>query len=136
MKRNKIIRIVGETFLTSNIENDEFSYKQALKNIGKNIEDYFDSAWKRKYQNVDIRFADERLTIIIETKDNFDDDLIQSMEQLAAYVKYEQELTQNKIIAILANTNDDRIKVFFGDPITIDIANVKTSERAIKTLRQ
>ncbi len=136
MKRNKIIRIVGETFLTSNIENDEFSYKQALKNIGKNIEDYFDSAWKRKYQNVDIRFADERLTIIIETKDNFDDDLIQSMEQLAAYVKYEQELTQNKIIAILANTNDDRIKVFFGDPITIDIANVKTSERAIKTFEE
>ena len=40
MKRNKIVKIIGETFLTSNIENDEFSYKQALEQIGKNINIY------------------------------------------------------------------------------------------------
>ena len=120
MKRNKIIKIVGEAFLTSNIENDEFSYKQALKQVGKNIANYYDSSWRRNYQNVDIRFSDERLTIIVETKDNYDNDIMQALEQLSAYVKYEQELTNNKIVAILANTNDDRIKVFYGDPITIN----------------
>lgn len=89
MKRNKIIKIVGEAFLTSNIENDEFSYKQALKQVGKNIANYYDSSWRRNYQNVDIRFSDERLTIIVETKDNYDNDIMQALEQLSAYVKYE-----------------------------------------------
>ena len=32
--------------------------------------------------------------------------------QIAAYVEYEKRLTGNKIIAIVANTEDDRITVW------------------------
>ena len=37
MKRINIIDKIGKKYLTSNIENDEFSYQKALKEIGKDI---------------------------------------------------------------------------------------------------
>lgn len=40
MKRSKIQQTIGVEYLTSNIENDEFSYNKALANVGKNINDY------------------------------------------------------------------------------------------------
>ena len=40
VKRNDIINHIGPNYLTTNIENDEFSYQKALKSIGKNIIDY------------------------------------------------------------------------------------------------
>ena len=38
MIRTDIINKMGREYLTSNIENGEFSYKKALSDIGKNIE--------------------------------------------------------------------------------------------------
>ena len=40
MKRIEIIQTIGKEYLTSNIENDEFSYQKALKEVGKNIADF------------------------------------------------------------------------------------------------
>lgn len=137
MKRNDIINHIGPNYLTTNIENDEFSYQKALKSIGKNIIDYQDSTWKRKYKDIDLRFANERLTILIETKDNFDKYSIDDVfEQLNAYIKYEKELTTNKIIAIVANTIDDRILVFYGDNVYASQKDVKLLERKLKKFNE
>lgn len=47
MKRSRIISTIGEKYLTSNIENEEFSYKKALSKIGKNVE----KRWLELYRN-------------------------------------------------------------------------------------
>lgn len=39
----------------------------------------------------------------------------EARRQLAAYVEYERRLTGNKVVAILANTINDRISVWKGD---------------------
>lgn len=137
MKRSEIIKTVGSSFLTSNIENEEFSYQKALKTVGKRIEDYYDPSWKRKYKDLDLRFADDKLSILIETKQNYDnDDLMLVYEQLNAYIKYEKELTSNKIIGIIANTEDDRILVFYGESVWADNTTLKSIERKLKTFAE
>ena len=40
MKRIDIIEKIGKDYLVSNIENEEFSYQKALKEIGKDIAEY------------------------------------------------------------------------------------------------
>lgn len=112
MIRHDIIATIGSSFLISNIENDEFSYPKAfrLANIpfvgvkGRN---------NKTFEKLDIRFIDNsrKVAVLVETKTNFDRSA-NPEEQLAAYVKYEKQLTGYKIIAILANTEDDRIKVW------------------------
>lgn len=56
-------------------------------------------------QFLDFRFNDGRVSVLVETKQDFMRNLEASKEQLASYVIYEREITGNKIIAILANTN-------------------------------
>ena len=70
MIRTDIITTVGRKYLTSNIENEEFSYGKALKEIGKNYVDYLSDDAKRTYKDLDIRFANDKLSILIETKQN------------------------------------------------------------------
>ena len=48
MKRIDIIEKIGKDYLTSNIENEEFSYQKALKEIGKDIAEYQKENYKRK----------------------------------------------------------------------------------------
>lgn len=120
--RNEIIEIIGKGYLTENIESGEFSYQKALneKFSGKfediKIKNSFNN---RYYKNLDLRFADNqaKVSVLVETKQNFDKDLDKALEQLNAYVQYEAELTGNSIIAILANTTDNRIKVYKGNTI-------------------
>lgn len=50
--------------------------------------------------------------MLIETKTDFDKKTSEVEEQLAAYVEYEKQLTGNKIVAMVANTSDDRILVW------------------------
>ena len=69
MKRTDIISAVGRDYLKNNIENDEFSYPQAFK------ENHITFPRKRvsdetTHSNVDIRFADDKLTVLVETKPN------------------------------------------------------------------
>ena len=101
MERLDIIQTVGREFLKSNIENGEFSYQQVI-----------DRSLSGHYR-LDIRFVDEtnKVAVLIETKRRFN--LTSDVEQLFAYVALEQEINPNyNIIAILANTANDNIKVW------------------------
>ena len=49
---------------------------------------------------------------MVETKQNFDKEYDKALKQLDAYMSYERALTGYAIIGILANTNDDRIRVW------------------------
>ena len=100
MERIKMIQTVGLDFLTSNIENGEFSYAQVLN---RSLSGHY---------KLDIRFFDEaeKLAVLIETKAKFKDS---DEAQLFDYVTLEKENAQAKnIIAILANTSNDKIKVW------------------------
>lgn len=110
MIRNEIINIIGRSYLTTNIENDEFSYQKAFGKVHKD----FASAKIDSYKDVDIRFEDKksRVVILVETKQDFSRNFKKAKEQLSAYMFYEKILTGHKIIGILANTNDNRIRVW------------------------
>lgn len=100
MNRIDMIQTVGREFLISNIENDEFSYQQVL-----------DRSLSGHYK-LDIRFYDEasETAVLIETKRRFTN---ADKGQLFAYVALEQELNpEANIVAILANTENDLIKVW------------------------
>lgn len=106
MKRIDIIERIGKKYLVSNIENDEFSYakdnkKEKLENaLGKKVEHF----------KLDMRFCKDDVVILVETKTKFTQ---KDEKQLKAYVEAEKALYHTqKIIAILANTTDDKIKVW------------------------
>lgn len=114
MRRFEIIEIIGKSYLTSNIENEEFRYPKAFKSIGIPFSPLKNSKGK-SYEKLDIRFVNENISILVETKTDFTKNIDCAKEQLSAYVSYEKELTGNKIIAILANTIDDKIMVWRGE---------------------
>ena len=100
MDRITMIRTVGLDFLTSNIENGELSYAQVLE---RPLSGHF---------KLDIRFYDKesKTAVLIETKQRFKDD---DKAQLFAYVALEQEYNiADNIVAILANTSNDKIQVW------------------------
>lgn len=100
MERIDIINCVGREFLTQNIENGEFSYKQVLDD---EVTGHF---------KLDLRFYDSKnkVAVLIETKKKF---VKKDKEQLFAYVALEQRLSPKaKIIAILANTSNNNIKIW------------------------
>lgn len=110
MNRSDIITTIGRQFLTTNIENDEFSYQKAFTSAHKD----FASVKVGSHKNLDIRFADKqsRVAVLVETKQNFDAAYEKAKQQLDAYMAYERALTGYAVIGILANTNDDRIRVW------------------------
>lgn len=77
---------------------------------------------------MDIRFVKDNVTVLIETKQNF---TVADEEQLSAYVEYEKALTGNKIIAILANTANDNVKVWRG---VISDGDLMPKETALRTM--
>ncbi|RIM36058.1 SAM-dependent DNA methyltransferase, partial [Staphylococcus cohnii] len=86
---------------------------------------------------VDMRFVLDNLTVLVETKQNFDNEKIEDVyEQLSAYVTYEKKLTNNKIVAILANVNDDRIRVWYGDKITISDEFLDVKQTKLKSMKE
>lgn len=100
MDRITMIRTVGLDFLTSNIENGEFSYSQVLE---RPLSGHF---------KLDIRFYDKesKTAVLIETKQRFKEE---DKAQLFAYVALEQEYNiAENIVAILANTSNDKIQVW------------------------
>jgi len=110
--RADIIKTIGRKYLTTNIENGEYSYPKASKESG--VMYVAEETAKSTPQFLDLRFTDGKVSVLVETKQNFMNDLEGSKEQLSAYVRYEKQLTGNKIIAILANTTNDTIKVWRG----------------------
>lgn len=131
MKRIEIIEKIGKEYLTSNIENDEFSYHKALKELGKDIADCQKKHYKRKYKDLDIRFENGGLSVLVETKRSYTES---DFEQLEAYVNYEKELTNNKVVAILANTKNDDFLIWTDDSGVISLDNIDANERAIQNL--
>ena len=117
MKRSEMINTIGNKYIVSNTEQEEFSYPRAFKEAHKSEPEWVKNNKGRTYQKLDIRFVDKekKVAVLVETKENFDKDK-DVEEQLAAYVSYEKKLSNNKIIAILANTSDNRIKVWKGIP--------------------
>lgn len=133
MKRTDIITTVGRKFLASNIENDEFSYQKALKELGKDIKDYLAVGARRQYKDIDMRFVDNKVTVLIETKQKLvKGSSANDMEQLQQYVLYERQLTENKIVAILASTLTDEIRVWIDDTGIIDDEHEDKNERVIR----
>ena len=101
MQRIDMISCVGREYLTHNLENGEFSYQQV-------IEEKITGHYK-----LDLRFYDSKnkVAVLIETKRKFN--VKKDKKQLFDYVSLEQKLSSNiKIVAILANTSNDNIKVW------------------------
>lgn len=107
MTRHDMIERIGNQYLTANIEGGEYSYiqeagsKSALeKAVGHPITHF----------KLDIRFEKGDIVVLVETKQVFKK---ADEAQLAEYVEEERALHKNKkIICMLANTNNDEIKVW------------------------
>ena len=121
MERIKMIQTVGLDFLTSNIENGEFSYAQVL---GRPLSGHY---------KLDIRFfdAENKTAVLIETKTKFKET---DKEQLFDYVALEREYdVANNIVAILANTQNDKIQVW---KICRDYEPEQLSDKKLKTIAE
>ena len=126
MTRINIIATVGKAYLTSNIENDEFSYVADAGSLKK-----LESALGRKpkHYKLDIRFKDGDVVVLVETKTKFEK---KDEDQLMDYVEEERCLhPENKIVAILANTLDDKIKVWKS---TIDNNHLIVEESVLEPI--
>ena len=127
MIRADIISRIGREYLTSNIENDEFSYPKAFSAASLTFVPIRNKSG-RTFEKLDIRFVKDNVTVLIETKQNFTEaDEI----QLSAYVEYEKAFTGNKTVAILANTMNDNIKVWRG---VVSDSDLMPKETAIRTM--
>ena len=126
MIRHDMIERVGAAYVTANIEGGEYSYvqeagsKEALeKALGKSFNHF----------KLDIRFEDDDYVVLIETKQKF---VKNDEKQLAEYLQEERVLHYGKkIIAILANTNDDKVKVWQS---SIDDEHFLEDETALDTM--
>jgi len=128
LNRTEIINTIGAEYLTSNIENEEYSYPKAYKENSLKFVPIKNGT--RQYEKLDIRFIKDNISILVETKVDFEADK-NSESQLAAYVEYEKGLTGNKIIAILANTKDAKIKVWRGAISETNLLDKETMLRSI-----
>lgn len=107
MDRVSIINTIGGKYHTTNIESGEYSYVAAAgsktkltKLLGHEYTHY----------KLDIRFKKDDVVVLVETKQNFTKE---DEPQLEAYLEEERAVHKSqKIICILANTADDKIKVW------------------------
>lgn len=127
MDRITMINTIGNSYCTSNLENGEFSYYKALNEAGVGFEPILDENG-RAFKDLDIRFVKDNVSVLIETKTKFKK---KDEKQLSAYVEYEKRLNSNKIVAILANTGDDKIKVWKQD---INDESVLSYEDVLKSI--
>lgn len=126
MDRTKIINTIGIEYHTSNIEGGEYSYVQAagskenlVRALGRTPEHF----------KLDIRFELDDVVLLIETKQNFKKS---DEKQLAEYLQEERVLHYGKkIIAMLANTNDNKIKVWKS---IVDDSHVLKDETVMDTM--
>lgn len=141
IKRFDIIKQIGRQYLVSNIENDEFSYRQAFgsrwNKLDKTLVSSFDG--RTEHSKLDIRFVDgvNHISILVETKDNnknWSEDKIK--QQLQAYVNCEKLLTGNRIIAIIATEEDKTFKVWWGTDIVIDDSHQLSNQYELKTFEE
>lgn len=129
MDRFYIIDTVGREFHTPNIEKGEYSYPQAFKQAGL-VFNPIKNKNGRAWQYLDIRFEKDGVSLLVETKNNYDK-WSDAEEQIRAYLAYEKELTGNKVIVMVANTTDNRIKVWKSE---VSEESYLDNEEAIRTM--
>lgn len=137
MKTYDIISRIGDRYHTGNTESGAFSYVQALKSVGKDIKDYQNASTGTKHQYIDLRFENERLAILVETKARFsrwDKDKI--LGQLQDYVRFEKAYSDRKIVAILAETDGDDIWVWYGQSVIIDEEHRIKAEMVLRSFEE
>ena len=107
MNRVKITNIIGNEWHTPNIEGGEYSYVAAAGSKEK-LESLLGHPYK--HFKLDIRFQKDDVVVLVETKQNF----VKADEaQLEEYLEEERIVNKTKkIICILANTKNDKIKVW------------------------
>ena len=137
MNRFEIIEKIGAKYQTGNTESGEFSYPSAIKSVGKDIKDYQKGDISKNHQYLDIRFENERLSILVETKNKFSKwDKSKIQKQLQDYVRYEKAFSDKRIVAILAETDGDNIWVWYGQSVIIDDDHKIQEETKLKTFEE
>jgi len=137
VKRIEIIDKIGARYNVGNIESGEYSYSKALKSIGKDIKDYQKVTDGSQSQYLDIRFENERLAILIETKNKFSKwDKQKIQKQLQDYVRFEKAYSDRRIVAILAETEGDNVSVWYGQSVIIDDDHRVEEETIIKSFEE
>lgn len=117
---------IGKEYLTTNIEAGEYSYVQEAGSKEK-LEKAVGHAVK--HFKLDIRFENNSVAVLIETKQSFTK---ADEKQLAEYVEEERALHKGiKIIAILGNTNNDKIKVW---RYSVDDSHLLKEETVLDTM--
>lgn len=109
MDRVSIVQRIGQKYLSTNIENGEYSYVQAAGSKEKLIHILGKAP---KHFKLDIRFENKKdnVVVLVETKANFTN---KDEFQLSEYVQEEKALhPKNHIVCVLANTNNDKIRVW------------------------
>jgi type I restriction-modification system DNA methylase subunit len=110
MDRNAIINKIGMNYYTPNNEEGGYSYVQEAGSKSA-----LEKALGRPFNHfkLDIRFELNNVVVLIETKQNFTS---ADEKQLAEYVAEEKAIhSGKKIIAMLANTTNNDIKVWKSD---------------------
>lgn len=126
MDRTAMINTVGICFHTANIESGEYSY---VKEAGSREELEKKMSRPVSHYKLDIRFEKDDVVLLVETKQNFVDG---DEKQLAEYVAEERLLHYGKkIIAMLANTNNNKIKVWKSE---VKDSNLLVDETVLDTM--
>lgn len=137
MNRFEIIEKIGAQYHIGNTESGEFSYPAALKSVGKDIKNYQKGDINKNHQYLDIRFENERLSILVETKNKFSKwDKSKIQKQLQDYVRYEKAFSDKRIVAILAETDGDNIWVWYGQSVIIDDDHKIIEETKLKSFEE
>lgn len=97
-------KIIGEEYLTSNIENNEYSYQKGYrKNKKLTREEIAKILGKEKQdklnKNLDRRFFNKEVAVLVEKKQG--KNITKYKEQLENYIKLEEAIGTNKIVGIL-----------------------------------
>ncbi len=137
MNRFNIIQRIGDKYHVGNTENGEFSYSQALSSKGINIKDLQKGDSDANHQFLDIRFENDRLVVLVETKNRFSRWPKQKIQkQLQDYVRFEKQYSDKRIVAILAETDGDEVWTWYGQSVIIDDEHQAQDENTIKTFEE
>ena len=110
MTRQDMADIIGKKYLTTNVENDEWSF---AKDAGTKAELEKLLGHKAEHIIVDRRFShstdDGNFVILVECKQNFTKE---DEKQLAIYLEEERSLHRGeRLVCILANTLNESVEI-------------------------
>lgn len=117
MQMHEIIERIGKEYHDPNMENGGFSYIQLAKSVmePKKIDG--------RHVYLDIRFVKDDVSVLVEMKQNSTQ---KDEKQLFAYVDLERQYGNSKIIAILANTTNTKIKVWQNGELLESETDIRT----------